>query len=113
MDTSEWKKHKQQLIKQLNKQMDFLIGSVVTPRHKCGKACQCNQGQGHIGYYLSVNKAGRTKNLYLSKQAVPRAREMSQSYGEVKQLLKEISEANYHLLRGEFPSSRRTRPQSN
>ena len=107
MNSQEWKKQKQTLIKQLNKQMNFLIGSVVAPRHKCGKTCQCNQGKGHIGFYLSVNKDGRTKNLYLNKQAVARARSMSQAYGEVKRLLKEISEVNYYLLREEFPSPRR------
>ena len=95
MNSNKWKKQKQTLIKHLNKQMNFLIGSVVAPRHKCGKTCQCNQGKGHIGFYLSVNKDGKTKNLYLNKQAVSRAR------SEVHCLFRILYSEKTRLTRGE------------
>ena len=100
MKQASWKQQKQQILKDLNDHMDFLlIGSVVTYKHKCCKSCRCNQGKGHPGHYLSANINGKTKNLYLNKEAVDQARLMTQSYSEVKTLLKQLSEVNYRLLR--------------
>jgi hypothetical protein len=108
MKQDNWKKRKQQILKQLNKCMDFLlIGSVVTYHHKCCKTCRCNKGKGHLGHYLSANINGKTKNLYLNKEVVDQARLMAQSYSEVKQLLKELSEVNYQILREKNPGARR------
>ena len=104
MKQASWKQQKQQILKDLNDHMDFLlIGSVVTYKHKCCKSCRCNQGKGHPGHYLSANINGKTKNLYLNKEAVDQARLMTQSYSEVKTLLKQLSEVNYRLLREKKP----------
>jgi hypothetical protein len=108
MKQDNWKKRKQQVLKQLDKCMDFLlIGSVVTYHHKCCKTCRCNKGKGHLGHYLSANVNGKTKNLYLNKEVVDQAKLMAQSYSEVKRLLKELSEVNYQLLREKNPGPRR------
>ncbi len=108
MKQDNWKHQKQQILKELNKQLDFLlIGSVVTYNHKCCKSCRCNKGKGHPGHYLSANINGRTKNLYLNKEAVDQARLMTRSYSEVKALLKQLSEVNYQLLREKNPGPRR------
>jgi len=108
MKQASWKQQKQQILKDLNDHMDFLlIGSVVTYKHKCCKSCRCNQGKGHPGHYLSANINGKTKNLYLNKEAVDQARLMTQSYSEVKTLLKQLSEVNYRLLREKKPGPRR------
>ena len=108
MKQDNWKKQKQQILKELDEHMDvLLIGSVVTYHHKCCKTCRCNKGKGHLGHYLSANINGKTKNLYLNKEAVDQARLMAQSYSEVKQLLKKLSEVNYQLLREKKPGPRR------
>ena len=111
MPQIDWKKRKQILVKQLQKNMNFLIGSVVVYQHKCSKTCQCNKGKGHAGFYLSVNKDGKTKNLYLTKKAVAQSRLMTASHSQIKEILKEISHVNYHLLREVFPS-RQTKHQT-
>lgn len=108
MKQDNWKQQKEQILKELNEQLDFLlIGSVVTYNHKCCKSCRCNQGKGHPGHYLSANINGKTKNLYLNKEAVDQARLMTRSYAEVKPLLKQLSEVNYQLLREKKPGPRR------
>lgn len=108
MKQDYWQKQKQQILKELDKRMDFLlIGSVVTYNHKCCKSCRCNKGKGHVGHYLSANINGKTKNLYLNKEVVDEARLMAQSYSEVKRLLKKLSEVNYQLLREKNPGPRR------
>jgi len=108
MKQDNWQKRKQQILKELAERMDvLLIGSVVTYHRKCCKSCRCNKGKGHPGYYLSANINGKTKNLYLNKEVVDQAGLMAQSYSEVKRLLKELSEANYQLLREKNPGPRR------
>ena len=108
MNQDKWNQQKQQILKELNDPMDFLLTrSVGTYNHKCCKSCRCNQGKGHPGPYLSANINGKTKNLYLNKEAVGQARLMTQSYSEVKPLLKQLSEVNYQLLREKKPGPRR------
>ena len=109
MDTSHWQRQKEILVKDLQNHMNFLIGSVVTNQHKCSKACRCNEGKGHTRFYLSMNREGKTRNLYLNRQAVVEARTMAgESYAQVKRLLKQISDVNYQLLRERIPGPRRS-----
>ena len=108
MNQDNLQKRKQQILKELDERLDFLlIGTVVTYHHKCCKSCRCNKGKGHLGHYLSANINGKTKNLYLNKEAVEQARLMTQSYSEVKRVLKKLSEVNYQLLREKSPGPRR------
>ena len=71
------------------------------------KAAGVIRAKARIGHYLSANINGKTKNLYLNKEAVDQARLMTQSYSEVKTLLKQLSEVNYQLLREKKPGPRR------
>ena len=109
MSTVYWQRQKEILVKELQNHMNFLIGSVVTNQHKCGKAYRCNGGKGHTRFYLSMNREGKTRNFYLNRQAVDEARTMSgESYAQVKRLLKQISDVNYQLLRERLPGPRRS-----
>lgn len=94
-------KRKTALVTQLENNLDFLIGSVVSYQLKCSKDCHCNKGKGHTCFYLSMKQKGKTRNLYLNKDLVEQARQMSHSYSKLKQILKEISQVNYELLRGQ------------
>ena len=97
--TATLEKRKKQLTDRLMHHLDILIGTVVAYRLKCGKNCRCNQGKKHLGFYLSVRSEGKTRNLYLPKDLVPRAREMSRQHQKLKKLLREVSQVNYELLR--------------
>lgn len=77
MNQTPWQQQKQLLLKQMEEKMNFLVGSVVAYRHKCSRTCRGNKGQGHVGFYLSVNQEGKTRNLYLHKNAVEEARSMA------------------------------------
>jgi len=92
-------KRKKALTSRLQEHLDLLIGSVVTYQLKCSKHCQCNQGKGHKGFYLSIKQDGKTRNLWLPKDRVKQARRMSRSYARLKQILKDLSQVNYELLR--------------
>jgi len=92
-------KQKQALHFQLTQNLDFLTGSVVKYRMKCGKNCQCNKGKGHICFYISIRREGRTRILYLPTEAVPDARLMAKRYKEVKKILRKISKINYESLK--------------
>ena len=84
-------------IKQL---LELLIGSVVSYQMKCGKKnCKCAQGERHICFYLSYKKQGKTVNRYLPKHLVEKARQMTDNYKQLKQVLTELSEVNLELLR--------------
>lgn len=87
------------LKKELNDNLNLIIGSVVMYRSKCGKNCTCNNGEKHITYYLSSKKDGKTKNLYLPPGAVEEAREMNERHRKVKKILLEISLCNYEKLK--------------
>ncbi len=93
------RKRHQALQARLQDHLDFLIGSVVTYRLKCSKHCHCNQGKGHVGFYLSTKQAGKTRNLYLPKDLVKEARRRSRAYDKLKRILKDLSQVNYELLR--------------
>lgn len=99
-------RRKRALVARVHDHLDLLIGSVVTYQLKCSKHCQCNQGKGHTGFYLSTKQAGKTRNLYLPKDRVKQARQMSQRYARLKQILKDLSQVNYELLRATGPASR-------
>ena len=92
-------KRKKALAARLREHLDFLIGSVVTYHLKCSKHCQCNQGKGHRGFYLSTKRAGKSRNLYLPKHVVRQARQRTRAYARLKQILKDLSDVNYELLR--------------
>ncbi len=93
------KRQRKGLVKQLNENLDFLIGHVARYRLKCGRNCHCNEGRGHICFYLAVSEKGKLRNLYLPPDAVPEAHTMSDRYKEIKEILKEISLLNYESLK--------------
>ena len=79
--------------------LDFLSGSVVMYRSKCGKNCVCNNGMKHVCHYLSAKKEGRTRNLYLPPGAVDEAKKMTEKHKKIKALLLEIGQLNYETLK--------------
>lgn len=81
---------------------DFLIGSVVKYRLKCGKNCTCNNGKKHIKFYLSITRKGKTKLFYLPPKSVKQAKKMSQRYKKLKFILEEFSRINYKDLKNKY-----------
>jgi len=98
------KKRKETLARRVESHLDFLMGSVVAYRLKCSKHCRCNQGKGHVKFYVSTSEGGRTRNRYLPKDLVKEARRRTRTYTRLKELLRELSQVNYELLRATGPA---------
>jgi hypothetical protein len=64
----------------------FLIGTVAKPPSMSG-------------YNLTTKVAGKTKTLYVRKERVPMAIEMSNRYKQLWKLLQALSKINWELLK--------------
>ena len=86
-------KRRKRLIQELLANMDFLIGSVSSKGLKCE------------AYNLTTKVNGVTRSKHIPKDQVTITRRATQKHRKVKELLKEISQANWELLRaGEKPN---------
>jgi hypothetical protein len=106
MKTQNNENQKQKLVEELVRNSDLLIGSVVAYQLKCSKNCTCNDGKGHTKFYLSTKVKGRTRNLCLTKEALSKARQMTDAHRQMKNILQQLSQVNYQLLRQQFPPRR-------
>ncbi len=92
---------KQAIIASLPPFTEMVRGSIFERRIKCGKAsCRCAHGQGHPTTYLSVSfKEGKTVQITVPKNLVPKVRGWVKNYSEFWSALEQISEINRQLLR--------------
>ena len=85
-------KRRKRLMQELLANMDFLIGSVSSKGLKCE------------AYNLTTKVNGVTRSKHIPKDLVTMIRRATQKHQRIKELLKEISQANWELLRaGEKP----------
>ena len=91
-------KGKDRLVREIMANLDFLEGSLVLYRLKCGKNCTCNDGNRHPKWFLSTKDKGRTKNYYIPIAAVAGAQAMHRRYKRFLALVKKLSRANYQAL---------------
>ena len=86
-------KRRKRLMQELLANMDFLIGSVSSKGLKCE------------AYNLTTKVNGVTRSKHIPKDRVTITRRATQKHQRIKELLKEISQANGELLRaGEKPN---------
>ena len=86
-------KRRKRLIQELLTNMDFLIGSVSSKGLKCE------------AYNLTTKVNRVTRSKHIPKDQVTITRRATQKHQKIKELLKEISQANWELLRaGEKPN---------
>lgn len=88
----------------LSKTGDFIKGTIMEYKIKCGKpTCRCRQGQGHTAYYLSIRHKNKTKNVYLPLDLLDKARQQSKNYSKIKELVEELSLLNVEILKKSKP----------
>lgn len=75
------------LIRQINDNLDFLIGSVST------------KGLKYEAYNLTTKIEGRTRSKHIPKDMVPLVRRMSRRHQRLRTLIKELGETNWLLVR--------------
>jgi len=90
---------------------EILRGSLVhrITRHSEGCA-KCARGEGHPLWVLTVAyPGGRTRQLSLRQEQVPRVRQWLDNYRKLKQGLETICELNHQLLRADKAASKARR----
>jgi hypothetical protein len=80
-------KKRERLVRQIGDNLDFLIGSVSSKGLKCE------------AYNLTTKIDGKTKTKHIPKDMVPVVRRMTKRHLELKQLIKELGETNWLLIR--------------
>lgn len=78
----------------------FLRGNSVIMKRVCGnKNCKCiKEGKKHESLYISKNKGGTRKMIYVPKRLEEDARRKMLAYQKIKELIERISETNYEEL---------------
>jgi len=81
----------------------FLRGNPVIMKRVCGnKNCRCTlEGKKHESLYISKNKDGKRKMIYVPKRMEEEVVAKLEAYQKIKKLTERISEINYHELERE------------
>jgi hypothetical protein len=104
MDKRKIQKLKQRL-RTLKRKMaglgPVMRGSVVELAGKCGNPkCRCARGgEKHARFYFSMSTKGKTRIIYLGKKREPFAREYSENYKALLEIVEEMTTINMELLR--------------
>ncbi len=75
------------LVRQITDNLDFLIGSVST------------KGLKYEAYNLTTKSDGVTRTRHIPKDMVPLVRRMTRRHKKLKNLVRELGETNWDLLR--------------
>jgi hypothetical protein len=78
----------------------FLRGNPVVMERTCGNSnCRCiREGKKHRSLYISKNKDGKRKMIYVPKRMEGEVRAKLDAYQKIKKLTEKISEINYRKL---------------
>jgi hypothetical protein len=80
-------KRRDRLVRQIEDNLDFLIGSVST------------KGLKYEAYNLTTKVEGKTRTKHIPKDMVPLVRRMTKRHQKLKELVKELGETNWLLVR--------------
>ena len=100
--TREQAIHKREsLAAQFSSPLEILRGSLLQRTvHHCSGCQKCARGEGHPLWVLTVGyPGGKTRQVSLRPEQVPRVRKALQQYRKFKRNLEAISELNQLLLR--------------
>jgi hypothetical protein len=87
MTLHELKKKRVRLLGKISDHLDFLIGSVST------------KGLKYEAYNLTTKLEGKTRTKHIPIEMVPLVRKMTRRHQVLKDLLKELAEVNWLLVR--------------
>ena len=79
----------------------FLRGSPVVMKRVCGNSsCRCKlEGKLHSSLYISKNKDGARKMIYVPKDLEQEVKAKIEAYQKIKNITEKISEINYRELK--------------
>ena len=92
------------LVRSFQLRPDLVHGSVIERLLKCGKAtCRCHADGPKHGPFFYLNRSfpkGKLQSLLLkSPEQIQRVRSSVAAYAQVQEILDEISQINFELLR--------------
>jgi len=92
MSENPWNFHqkKERLKREVLSNLDFLLGSVTT---------QGIRG----GFNLTTGEKGKTRTRYIRRGQLEEVRAMIERHRKLKELLKELSDVNWELLKAKDP----------
>lgn len=87
-------------IAKLGQCKQFIVGSLVESKRKCGyKDCQCaNGGELHSAHILTKRENGKTKTIYIPVDMVSEVGEWSKQYKKTKELIHEIDQLSEKII---------------
>jgi len=102
------KRRRKRLEKKIAELGPLMRGSVVELGMTCGNPnCRCTRGEKHKKYYFSLSHKGKTKIIYLGKAREPLARQYSENYKKLLEIVEEMTTINMHLLKTDALSKNR------
>ena len=87
-------------ISKLGQCKQFIVGSLVESKRKCGsKSCACaNGGALHNAHILTKRENGKTKTIYIPVKMVKEVSKWSLEYKKIKKLIHEIDELSEKVI---------------
>ena len=87
-------------LKKLAEVGPILQGSIAKVGVTCGNPdCKCARGEKHTSNILTKKVNGKTKSVYVPADMLEEAKQWTQEYKKVKELMKEISNYNEQILK--------------
>jgi len=88
----------------------LMAGSLVQIAKHCGRpGCHCQDGEKHVGWYLTRYVGGKTQTTYVPLDMVEEVRTWVEAHRQVKRLIAEISDLNRALIRLHVTERKRRR----
>ena len=88
------------LMEEILERRDFLKGSLVRTRTRCGKPnCRCAKGERHEVWHLSYKEAGRTKRIYIPDDLASEVRKWIGNRKKIQKLLEKAFKLNVQLIK--------------
>jgi hypothetical protein len=85
-----------------------LAASLVEIAKHCGReGCHCQTGPKHVGYYLTLKVAGKTKTVYVPLDLLEEVRAWILEHKRLKQLASEITQLSIARVRGYVQDQKR------
>lgn len=87
-------------IAKLGQAEQFIVGSLVESKRKCGnKKCRCaNGGELHSAHILTKRENGKTKTIYVPVDMVREVGKWSKQYKRIKELINEIDQLSEKVI---------------
>ena len=79
----------------------LINGSLAQTGSKCGQpGCRCQHGEKHLKTNLCKKVDGRSCTTYVPKDLVEEVRRGTEEFRRAKELLREIADVNWAIIRG-------------